>query len=78
MTVAIHVIDVALKEDLGYKHVLWVYSGRRGVHAWVCDKRARVLDDTKRKAIVSYLEVLKGGHRTKKVNIKRPLHPHVL
>ncbi|KAF8461054.1 hypothetical protein BDZ91DRAFT_785043 [Kalaharituber pfeilii] len=78
VTMAIQVIDVALKEDLGFKHVLWVYSGRRGAHAWVCDQRARVMDDQKRRAIASYLEVVKGGSNTnKKVNVKRPLHPHL-
>lgn len=78
VTAAIKVIDVALKEDLGFKHVLWVYSGRRGAHAWVCDKSARVLDDARRKAIASYLEVVRGNAQAgKKVNLKRPLHPHL-
>ncbi|RPB21509.1 putative DNA primase small subunit [Terfezia boudieri ATCC MYA-4762] len=79
VTMAIKVIDIALKEDFGFKHVLWVYSGRRGAHAWVCDKRARVMDDQKRRVVASYLEVVKGGSNTnKKVNVKRPLHPHLV
>ena len=78
ITIAIQVLDIALKEDLGFKHILWVYSGRRGAHAWVCDKRARIMDDQKRRAVASYLEVVKGGSNTnKKVNLKRPLHPHL-
>jgi DNA primase small subunit len=77
-TMTIKVVDVALREDFGFEHIIWVYSGRRGVHAWVSDRDARVLDDDKRKAITGYFEVLKGGVQGgKRVNIKRPLHPHI-
>jgi DNA primase small subunit len=75
---AIKVVDAALRDDYGFRHILWVYSGRRGAHAWVCDKRARDMDDQKRRAIAGYLELLKGGDRGgKKVNVRRPLHPHL-
>ena len=78
VTMSIKVVDAALRQDFGFKHVLWVYSGRRGAHAWICDKRARTMDDRKRKAIAGYLEVIKGGTQSgKKVNVKRPLHPHL-
>lgn len=78
ITMSIKVVDVALREDFGFKHVLWVYSGRRGAHAWVCDKRAREMDDSKRRAVYGYLELLKGGDQGgKKVNVRRPLHPHL-
>lgn len=79
VTMAIKVIDTALREDFGFEHILWVYSGRRGAHAWVCDPRARNLPDDRRRAIAGYLEILRGGSQSgKRVNIKRPLHPHVV
>jgi DNA primase small subunit len=69
MTMAIKVIDVALRDDFGFQHIMWVYSGRRG---------ARGMDDQKRKAIAGYLEVIRGGAQSgKKVNVRRPLHPHI-
>lgn len=78
VTMAIKVVDAALREDFGFQHIMWVYSGRRGAHAWVSDKKARNMDDQKRKALAGYLEVIKGGAQSgKKVNVKRPLHPHL-
>lgn len=78
VTMAIKVVDAALRQDFGFEHIMWVYSGRRGAHAWISDKRVRNLDDSKRKAIAGYLEVIKGGAQSgKKVNVRRPLHPHL-
>ncbi|QKX62951.1 uncharacterized protein TRUGW13939_10119 [Talaromyces rugulosus] len=78
ITMAIKVIDGALREDFGFEHILWVYSGRRGAHAWVGDLKARQLPDDRRKAIAGYLEIVKGNDKSgKRVNLKRPLHPHI-
>lgn len=53
------IFETLISEDFGFKHILWVYSGRRGIHAWVCDERARKLSEDARKAIVNYMEVIK-------------------
>ncbi|KAK3985916.1 putative DNA primase small subunit [Cladorrhinum sp. PSN332] len=78
ITMAVKVIDTGLRKDFGFEHILWVYSGRRGAHAWVCDRKARQLDDHKRKAIAGYFVAVKGGKEGgKRVNLRRPLHPHL-
>ncbi|KNC86401.1 hypothetical protein SARC_01451 [Sphaeroforma arctica JP610] len=76
MSAAIAVMDVALEEDFGFKHKLWIYSGRRGVHCWVCDKEARNMDNEERGAVTEYLTVIKGGDKqAQKVKITNPPHP---
>lgn len=43
------------------KHRLWVYSGRRGVHCWVCDDAVRKWSPALRAATVEYLTLVKVG-----------------
>lgn len=79
--VACKIIDVALKQDFGFKSLIWVFSGRRGAHCWISDARARNLDETVRKSIVEYLDIL--GSKSikfslkKPMSIKKPFHPHI-
>jgi len=77
MAYSVKILDVALRDDFGFEHVLFVYSGRRGVHCWVSDKRARMLSNDARTAVAEYLTVLRGGdQQAKKVKIPgNDMHP---
>ncbi|KIM26697.1 hypothetical protein M408DRAFT_330457 [Serendipita vermifera MAFF 305830] len=68
---AVTVLDRSLRRDFGFSLLLWVYSGRRGIHCWVSDESAMQLTDDQRRAIMGWLEVIKGGKEmVKKVNVR--------
>lgn len=59
--VGLEVCMEVLRDTFNFQHILPVYSGRRGAHLWVCDKRACLMDDPTRKSIVDFI---KPGHKT--------------
>lgn len=62
ITTAIKVVDQLLRQCFGFYQLLWIYSGRRGVHCWVSDARARFLSPKGRAIVLDYLiSVGKGG-----------------
>lgn len=80
MTMAVKVLDVSLRTDFGFKHILWVYSGRRGIHCWVCDPSARVLSNEARAAVVEYLTVHTGSSENSDRRVKTSftnIHPMI-
>lgn len=58
---AVEIIEKALAEDFGFEQLMFVFSGGRGLHIWVNDKRARELKDSVRKGLVDYLELVTGN-----------------
>ena len=71
ITAAVKVLDHSIREQFGWKHLLWVYSGRRGIHCWVSDPEAMALTDEQRRALVGWMTVVKGGKEmSKKVNVR--------
>merc|ERR1719410_1592970 len=81
MKAAMRVFQRALRNDFGFKHLLFVYSGRRGMHCWVCDKTARMLSNDHRSAVAEYLTMVAGGVGKSRADIKmngcEELHPSV-
>ncbi|KAH9501016.1 DNA primase small subunit [Dermatophagoides farinae] len=70
MVIAARILEAYLREDLGFKNILWVYSGRRGIHCWVADERARRLGSDGRDAIACFINIFDGGQfKAKKVEI---------
>ncbi|KAJ3749220.1 prim-pol domain-containing protein [Lentinula detonsa] len=71
IAVAVEVLDTAIRDQFGYTQLLWVYSGRRGIHLWISDKEAFELTDDQRKAMVEYLTVIRHGKEPgKRVNVR--------
>lgn len=58
MRYACKVLSTNLREEFGFEHVLWVFSGRRGIHAWVCDQAMRKASDKIRGSVIDYLNIL--------------------
>ena len=61
MNMALKVLKVGLEEDFGFTNIGWFYSGRRGIHAWVCDEEARMLSNEARSAVANYFEVRRSN-----------------
>lgn len=53
---AVFVLQWLLKDAFGFKEFMVVYSGRRGVHLYVCDDKAMNLTNEERSAIVDFLK----------------------
>lgn len=76
LIVAVEVIEAALQEDFGFTQLMFVFSGGRGLHIWVCDRRARELKDAVRKAVVDYLELVTGNEKAASLLSDRVLGQH--
>lgn len=56
---AIRAISWFLRTCMGFSHIMWVFSGRRGVHGWVLDPRATSMTDADRKCVLDRLQLVK-------------------
>ncbi|TEB37500.1 prim-pol domain-containing protein [Coprinellus micaceus] len=73
ISAAVKVLDESVREHYGYEQLLWVYSGRRGIHLWISDPEALDLTDAQRKAVVGWMNVVVASGQNegmKKVNLR--------
>ena len=76
MIVAYKILNAALRDDFGFENIMWVFSGRRGIHCWVADDKARKLTNEGRAAIANYLSWKKVNKLTGLTSlIRKPIHP---
>jgi len=61
MQMAVDILRTTLGKAFGLKHLLFVYSGRRGIHCWVCDPQAREWSPVIRSALAEYVQLLTGA-----------------
>lgn len=78
ITLAMKIMNTALTDDFAYVDYIWVFSGRRGAHCWVSDKRARILTDLQRRNVLDYVNVVRDRNADKRLALKRPYHPHLM
>jgi DNA primase small subunit len=52
LKIAMVVLTDILVEDFDFENVLWVFSGRRGLHAWICDESAREMTNEMRSSVI--------------------------
>jgi len=56
MVVACKSLSIILTKSCGFRNILWVFSGRRGIHGWVSDSTARRLNNRKRSMLVKFIQ----------------------
>merc|ERR1712142_192745 len=73
MEIAVKVLKRTLNNDFGWKKLLFVFSGRRGIHCWVSDYDARHLGKDARVAVANYCQITMN--RNAQLSRSNPLHP---
>lgn len=67
LKIAMHIIQETLQDDFDFSNLLWVFSGRRGIHAWVCDEEARAMTNEMRNAVVQYCNIGVGNENANRL-----------
>jgi DNA primase small subunit len=64
------IVIIFFIDDFGFQDLLWVFSGRRGIHCWVCDYDARTLSSWERGCVAQYLSLSQPDSKSnRRVNL---------
>ena len=77
LKIAMKIISDTLQDDFDFSNLLWVFSGRRGIHAWVCDEEARAMMNDMRSAVTQYMNIGVGNENANKLVLDYPMHPRL-
>ena len=77
LKIAMKVIQDICSEDFDFCNLLWVFSGRRGIHAWVCDETARQMSNDMRSAVIQYCNIGVGNENANRLQLDYPMHPRL-
>ncbi|CBY17881.1 unnamed protein product [Oikopleura dioica] len=72
MSICVKVLEETLKTAFGFEQILFVFSGRRGIHCWVFDEEARKLNGAERFALAHYCQVT-----AQQIGTSHRLHTHI-
>jgi DNA primase small subunit len=76
MVIAYKILRDILEEDFGFENNQWIFSGRRGIHCWVSDERAKKLNNDGRSAIANFIRFKTSNLNTGvKATLREPIHP---
>ncbi len=74
-------IDKTMREDFGFHDIIWIFSGRRGVHGWVRNPIIQKFDKNQRVAILDYLTFIHDEKRSQSIdeipNESKPLRNRI-
>ena len=69
----VEVLSYFMKDILGYKSLMWVFSGGKGIHCWINDQQALSLSEQERKNIIKLVTM--NDDKTMLNRLTEPLNP---
>jgi DNA primase small subunit len=62
-------IPIIMEEAFGYSKILWIYSGRRGIHGWFYDENIHLLPQREREAMMQAISFINPETKCLEANV---------